>query len=117
MDFGIGQHDDHLVRELHREMRLRWFAANMNFVRPLLGANRIAVQRVDDGIAALHIFLIAGRQKDEDIAIHCIPLQIAFKGCAVDLDVLHRVRLCAWDDVGNDGLRLRGNSGYRRPEK
>ena len=64
------------------------------------------MQRVDDGIAALLIFLVAGRQEDDDVAIDGIAFEIAFERRAVDLDVLHRDRLCAGDDVGNDGLHL-----------
>ena len=64
------------------------------------------MQRVDHGIAALLVFLVAGRQKDDDIAIDGIAFEIAFEGCAVDLDVLDRDRLCSGDDVGNIGLHL-----------
>ena len=78
----------------------------MDFVRPLLGSNGVTVQRVDDGIAALLIFLVAGRQEDNDIAVDGVAFEIAFQGCAVDLDVLNRVGLCARDDVGNVRLHL-----------
>ena len=64
------------------------------------------MQRVDHGIAVLLVFLVAGRQKDDDIAIDSIPFKIAFERCAVDLDVLDRYRFCSGDDVWNIGLPL-----------
>ncbi len=66
-------------------------------MRPLLGADRVTVQRVDHGITTLLVFLIAGRQKDDDVAIDGIAFEIAFECCAVDLDVLHLHGLCAGD--------------------
>ena len=72
-------------------------------MRPLLGADGVAVQRVDDGIAALLVFLVAGRQKDDDIAIDGIAFEIAFERRPVDLDVLDRDGLCAGDDFGHVG--------------
>ena len=66
----------------------------------------VAVQRVDDGIAALLVLLVAGRQEDNHIAIDGVAFQIAFQSCAVNLDVLHRDGLCARHDGGNVGLHL-----------
>ena len=48
--FGIGQHHDHFLGS-EREGAFNGLR-NVNFVRPLLGADGIAVQRVDHGIAA-----------------------------------------------------------------
>ena len=64
------------------------------------------MQRVDHGIAALLVFLVAGRQKDDDVTIDGVAFKIAFKCRAVDLDVLDCYRLCAGDDVGNVCLHL-----------
>ena len=75
--FGIGQDDDHLVRA-QRERAfdgLRY----MNLVRPLLGADGVAVQRVDHRIAALLVFLVAGRKKNDDVTIDGVAFKIAFK--------------------------------------
>ena len=80
---------------------------NVDLMRPLFGADGVPVQRVDHGIAALLVFLVAGRQEDDDVTIDSVAFEIAFKRRAVDLDVLHRHRLCAGDDVGNVCLHLR----------
>ena len=63
---------------------------DVDLMRPLLGADGVTVQRVDHGIATLLVFLVAGRQKDDDIAIDGVAFKIAFERRAVDLDVLHR---------------------------
>jgi hypothetical protein len=75
-------------------------------MRPLLGADGVTVQRIDNGIAALLVFLVAGRQEYDDVTIDSVALKIAFKSCAVDLNALHPDRLCSGDDVGNVRLHL-----------
>ena len=89
-------------------MRERSFSGlrNVDFVRPLLRSNRIAVQRIDDRVTALLVFLITRRQKDNGIAIDNLAFEISFQCRAVDLDVFHRDGLCARHRVGNDGLHL-----------
>ena len=67
----------------------------MNLVRPLLRADRIAMQRIDHRITALLILLIARRKEDDCVAIDSIAFEIAFKSRAVNLDVLYRDRLRA----------------------
>ena len=42
---------------------------DVNLVRPLFGANRIAMQRIDDRIMALLILLIARWQEDDCVSI------------------------------------------------
>ena len=86
----VGQHDDHLVRALGE--RAFDGLRHVDLVGPLLGADRVAVQRVDDRVAARRVRRIARRQKDDDVAIDGVTLQVAFERDAVDLDVLHRDR-------------------------
>jgi hypothetical protein len=81
----------------------------MNFVGPLLCSNGIAVERVDNWVVAGFLLGIARRQKYEDVAIHGVSLQIAFKGCAVNLDVLHRDGICPGNHWRYLGLDLCGN--------
>ena len=87
-------------------------------MRPLLGADRVTVQRVDHGITALLLFLIAGRQKDDYVAIDGIAFEIALKRRAVNLDVLYRDRLCARDNLRDVrfhlGIGLRGRCHRNR---
>ena len=82
--------------------------------RPLVGADEETVQRVDHRIAALRVFLIAGRKEDDHVAIDGLAFKIALKRSAVDLDVLHRDGLCTWHRRGNVGLYLCRNAILRR---
>ena len=81
---------------------------DVDFVRPLLGADGVAVQRVDDGIAAVLVLRVARRQEDEDVAVDGVAFEIAFERSAVDLDVLDGDRLCAGDDCRDFGFDLSG---------
>ena len=102
--FGIGQDDDHVLRALG-EGALDCLGHN-DLVRPLLGADGIAVQRVDHGVAAVLAGGVAGRQEDDDIAIDGVAFQIAFERGAVNLDVLGGDGFCAGDWWRNNGLDL-----------
>lgn len=55
-------------------------------MRPLFGANGVTVQRINDGIAARFVFLVAGGQENNCLAVDGIAFQIAFKRGTVDLD-------------------------------
>ena len=79
---------------------------DVNLVRPLFGANRIAMQRIDNRIMVLLILLIARWQEDDCVSIDSVAFEIAFKSRAVNLDVLHRDGLCAGNHFGNDRLHL-----------
>src|SRR6185437_10493122 len=63
---GVGQDDDHLFRALGEGAFDG--LGHVDFVRPLLGANGVAVQRIDHGIAAVLVPGVAGRQEHKDIA-------------------------------------------------
>ena len=78
----------------------------MNLVRPLLGADGIAVQRIHNRIAAMLLLLVARRQKHKHVAIDSISFEIALKCGTVDLDMLHGDRLGAGNDSGDLGLYL-----------
>ena len=108
----VGQHHDHLLRALC-EGALDGLR-HVDLVGPLLGANRVAVQRVDHRVAARVLFGIAGRQKDNRVAVDGFALQIALKSSTVNPDVLHRHRLCARDHRRYDGLHLRQQSSEQR---
>ena len=73
----IGQNDDHLLCALRERslQRLR----HMDLMRPLLGSNGVAMQRIHHGIAAMRILCIAGRKKDKDVAVDSVAFQIPFK--------------------------------------
>ena len=80
---------------------------HVNFLRPLRGADRIAVKRVDNRIAPGLLGGIAGRQEDHYVAVDGVVLQIAFQRGPMNLDVLHRERLGTGDHRRNFGLDLR----------
>src|SRR5437867_420985 len=65
--FGVGQHDDHFPGTLGECAldRLR----NAYLLDPLLGTNRIAVQRIDHGIAAVGALRVAWRKDNENVAV------------------------------------------------
>jgi hypothetical protein len=96
--FRIGQHDDHLFRTLGESgFNGLW---HMDLVGPLFRADGIPVQCVHDGIAAMLVFLVAGRQKHEHVAVNCVALQATFESVAVDLYVLDHHRLRSGNDRG-----------------
>ena len=82
----VRQDDDHLARALGECPfdRLR----HVDLLRPLLRADRVAVQRVDDRVAAGAVLVIARRQEDDGVPIDRIALQIAFERRAVNRDAL-----------------------------
>ena len=100
----VGQHDDHLARA--RGERALDGLRHVDLLRPLFGADRVAVQRVDDRVAPRPGFGVARRQKHEHVAVDGITLEVAFKGRAVDLDTFHRDWLCAGHDGRHFGLHL-----------
>ena len=83
----IGQYDDHFFCALRKGAFDG--LGYMDFVSPLLGTDGVPVQCVHDGVAAMFVLLITGRQKHDDIAVDGVAFQIAFKRCAVDLDSLN----------------------------
>ena len=101
----VRQDDDHLVRALGKRPldRLR----HVDLLRPLLRTNRVAMQRVDDGIAARAVLVVARRQKHDRIAIDGVSFEIAFQRLAVNGDALDDRGPCPRDDVGHVGLDLR----------
>ena len=70
--FGILQHDDHLFRTLGESAfyRLRY----MNLMTPLLSADRIAVQRIHNRVAARFFPGVTWRQKHEHFAVNAVAL-------------------------------------------
>ena len=110
---GVRQHDNHLFRA-ERECafnRLR----DVNLLRPLFGADRVAVKRVDDRVAMAPVAGVAGRQKDEDGPIDGVPFQIAFERRAVNRDALDGGGSRSRDNVRHRGLHL-ARSGTRRQQ-
>ena len=64
---GVWQHDNHLFRALGEcAFNCLWY---MNLMRPLLGADGVTVQGINHGIAPMFVYVVAGRQEDDDIAI------------------------------------------------
>src|SRR5205823_10332102 len=107
--FGVGQHDDHFSGapgECALD-RLR----NPYFLDPLLGTDGIAVQRIDNGIAAMGALRVAWRKDNENIAVGCLAFQVSRYGRRVDLDPLDRNRPCADDRLGGIGADLGFESG------
>jgi hypothetical protein len=51
------------------------------------------VQGIHHRIVSRFLFGVTRWQKHDDVPIDRVPFQVAFKGCAVDLDVLHGNRL------------------------
>ena len=100
----IRKHDNHLARPLGERAldRLR----HVNFPRPLLGADRVAVEGVHDRIAAVALGSVTRRQDDEHGPVDGIPLQIAFERFPVNRDPLHARRTGAGHHVRNRGLDL-----------
>ncbi len=103
--FGVGQHHYHFLCPLREGSlnRLR----HMDLVRPLLGAYRIAVQRIDNWIAPALVRGVAGWQDDNDVAIDGIAFQIALQRGAVNFDALHRYGFRSLHYGRHVGLNLR----------
>ena len=74
----VGQHDDHLPSALREGAfdRLR----HVDLAGPLLGADGVAVQRIDDRVAPGLVRRIARRQEHDRVAVDGIPFQIALEG-------------------------------------
>ncbi len=51
----------------------------MDFVSPLLGADGIAVQGIDDRVVAGRLVAVTRRQEYENVAVDGIAFQIAFQ--------------------------------------
>ena len=113
--FGVGQDDDHFLRAL----RKRTFDGlrHVNLMRPLLGTNGVTVQRIDHRIAALRVFVVAGRKKHDHVTIDSVTLEIAFKRHPMNLDVFYRDWLCARYDIRDVGLRLSHGLHCRRKDE
>ena len=67
----------------------------LDFVRPLLRADGVAVQRVNHRVAPILLSGVARRQENDDVPIDGIAFQIPLERRAVYLDVLHRRRFRA----------------------
>jgi hypothetical protein len=57
----------------------------MDFLGPLLGADGISVETINYRVAAGLGCGVAGRQKDEDVAVNRFAFQIALQGRAMNL--------------------------------
>jgi hypothetical protein len=70
--FGVGQDYDHLLSALGKSSfdGLRY----VDFVRPLLCADGVAMQRVHHRVTSAVVGRIARRKKDKSITVHCIAL-------------------------------------------
>ena len=101
---GVRQDDNHLPRPFGEGAF--YGLGDMDFHAPLLGADRIAVQRIDDRIAPSRLLVVAGRQKDQHIPLCRIAFEISLQRNAMDLHMLNRDRGCAWHDIGNIVLDL-----------
>ena len=104
----VGQHDDHLVRAFGEGPldRLR----HVDFLAPLLRADRVAMQGVDDRIPARAVLVVARGQEDDRVAIDGVSFQVALERLAVNLDALDDGWTRARDRVRHVRLHLR-NSG------
>ena len=96
---GIGKHHDHVPGALGEGpfYRLR----HMDFLAPLLGADGIAMQGIDDRVTAIGFLAITGRQENQNIAIGAVALQTAFQGGPMYFEVLDRHLGRAGNDIGH----------------
>ena len=62
----------------------------MDLLRPLLGADAVAVEGIDDRIPLLLVCGVPGRQIDDGVTIDGVALEIAFECGAVNCDFLDR---------------------------
>jgi hypothetical protein len=102
----IRQHDDRFARTGRERPfdRLR----HVDLACPLLGPDRVAVQRVDHRIAALALPRISGRKENEDVAIDRVAFEISGERSPVDLDPFERRGPRARDDGWHLRRQLRG---------
>ncbi len=96
--FRIRQHDNHFLGALG-ECAFDCLR-HVNFMSPLFGANRVSMQRINDGVMAVLVSATAGRQEHDHVAVDGITLEVAFETGAVDLDVLRRDRPGTGRDLG-----------------
>ena len=80
----------------------------MDLVRPLLGADEEAMQRIHDGIAAALFLAVARGQEDEHVAIHGIAFEVSLERGAMDLDAFHGHGFGAGDHGRHFGCNLGG---------
>ena len=80
----------------------------MDFMRPLLGADGVTVQGVNDWITSRLFLRIAGRKEHEHVAVNRVSFQIAFQSCSVNLEMLDRHWLCTGNGRRHIRLHLRG---------
>src|SRR5579883_2589758 len=81
---------------------------------PLVVAVGVAMEEVDDGVATMRTFGVAGREIDGNGAVWRIALEIAFERFAADGDVFDAADRAAWNGGGGlwrggRFLRKRGN--------
>ena len=101
---GIRQHHDHVFRAL--AIGTGDGLGHMNFLAPLLRADRIAVQRIDHRIATRRIGGIAGWQEHQHITVGGIAFQAAFQRRTMHLDVFYRHLRRAGNQIGDIVLGL-----------
>ncbi len=77
-------------------------------MRPLLGADGITVQGVNDWIASRLILRIAGRKEHKHVPINRVSFQIAFQSRTVNLDMFDRHWLRTGNRRRHICLHLRG---------
>ena len=82
----------------------------MNFSRPLLGSDRVAVKRVYHRKAPVLLAGVAGGQEHQDLALRRISFQVSVQPGAVNFDVLDGCGFGARHDGGHFRLHL-GESG------
>src|SRR5271165_1569462 len=74
---------------------------HMNLLRPLLCADGIAMQRIDDRVPPGLLVGVTRRQEYDDLAIDRIAFQVSFQGAPVHTNPLDR-----------DGFGVGYDSGY-----
>ena len=77
-------------------------------MRPLLGADEKAMQRIHHGIAPALFLRVARWQEDEHVAIDGITFEIPLECRSMDLDAFHGDGFGAGDHGRRFGLHLRG---------
>ena len=101
----VRKDDDHLVCAFRERSfdRLR----NVDLPGPLVGADRVAVQGVDDWIPSRLVRVVARRQEDDRITVDGVALQVALEGLPMNRDAFDDGRTRAWNHVGHVRLQLR----------
>src|SRR5215468_504367 len=79
----------------------------MDFLAPLLSADGITVQGINDRIAPGLLLRVTRRQKHEYVTVNGISLQVVFEGRSVNFDALHCYRLRFRNHRRRFGLNLR----------